>query len=208
MARTKWLNRSDYARHANVSPAAVTRWVAKGMPVHADRINPAEADAWRAANLDETHRRAKKDQGANVTLKTAAAAPTADIDLPDGSPLAEIPEFAASQRRKEFHAANLKELEVQTRRKELLPRADVEAATDTAITTFRAEFEGFAGSLSARLVGLPAVEMKVIIQDEVRRVLADITAALRDAAAGAVVPSLPEPDTDDDEDDDSDDGIL
>jgi len=88
--RNKLLSKTDYAARIGVNKSQISRYCARGMPVHAGMIDPEEADWWREQNLDQTKPRskvtppqqrkavinaeaAKVDQAAGWTAKPARA---------------------------------------------------------------------------------------------------------------------------------------
>lgn len=162
---------AEYSRHAEVNRATVTKWTKRGLPLHDGRIDPAEADAWRRANVDRSKPRAK--------LPTSADAPETEgeirVVLPDGSTAGvdDIPDFATSQKAKEYWAAERVKRDVLKHDREHIPVADVLAATGAVVGMLRGQLMGLPRRLAATLEGRTVQERHELIQAECRALLTD-----------------------------------
>lgn len=162
---------AEYARAAGVNRATVTKWVRRGLPLRDGRIDPTEADAWRRANVDRSKPNAKLPAGG------APAGPDDGIRvvLPDGTATAldQIPDFATSQRVKEYWAAERVKRDVLKHDRDHVPVADVLAATGTVVAMLRGQIMGLPRRLAGALDGLTVAERHAAIQAECHALLTD-----------------------------------
>jgi hypothetical protein len=206
MAAKKWMLRSEFAAHAGVSKATVTRWAAKpGFPIKGDKIDVEKAMAWAAANINPTKPCSTTNPNREIPRKPSSkpvetTKSPAVVCLPDGSEIAagEIPPIGVSEAAKAFWDAEMRRRRVMVHDRSHIPLAEVESAADTAIGEFRAMFDGFPGLLVNRLSGLDPSAWYETIRDEVLRVLGNLEQRLRRMGTDAMTP-LPASDEDADE---------
>lgn len=162
---------SEYARHAGVNRATVTKWTRRGMPLHDGRVDPAEADAWRRANVDRSKPRAKLPAGTDAPETEEEIR----VVLPDGTTtnVDQIPDFATSQKAKEFWSAERVKRDVQKHDREHVPVADVLAATGAVVGMLRGQIMGLPRRLAATLEGKTVQERHELIRAECHALLTD-----------------------------------
>ncbi|MFC7332922.1 hypothetical protein [Rhodocista pekingensis] len=184
---SQYLNRGLPCRpDGKIDREAALNWIGDNIVPTVGRLN-ARSAAVRSRPVAPQPRPTAAPQAEGAAAGTSAGAMKGWVLLsPDGVrvPVEDVPPVAQSVALKEFFMAELRRREVQVHDRDHIPRADVEAATDAAINEFRGQFEGFAGLLSNMLSGKSPAEMYATIQEEVRRVLARLSAQLHAAAAG------------------------
>jgi hypothetical protein len=139
------INKVTLARRTGRTPAAVTKWVRRGLPVRADgTISWAVARVWIKENVNAARSgsyafRQRQREQAPAPAQTPAPAPApangrnnhADADADAAS---DIPAYTTSLAKKEASIAGIRELELQTKRGELADVRNIGAWVRESIT--------------------------------------------------------------------------
>ena len=165
------ITQAEYARHANVHPATVCRWLQRGRIAAEPNglIDPQKADAMRT--LTESGLPQLQARKAQIEEAKAIGRQDDDGRMPDSEEIARRLRYATMLEREA--KAQSAAIEVDVRAGALLERAEVEHL----LADFGATLRGLLETLADRLA--PVVAGRA---GDVNQIHADIDAAARDVA--------------------------
>lgn len=160
------------ARACGVSKPTIYRWIKRGCPRNADgSFDPVAVAEWAQQMRHEA-----KVQGASGAPRDAAAGEAATapvVDLGEGRRQFIDRERAEAEWRQ--HRADLSKLELEERRGELVPRADIAELLRHRALLFRKLFDAMRRRLGPRMVGLTDPrEADLILAEEHNALLAEV----------------------------------
>jgi phage terminase Nu1 subunit (DNA packaging protein) len=142
------------ARHFDVTPRTVNRWIAEGCPKRKTGFDPAAVDKWL---LLKQERAKAKSKGVDPDEKTKATGVLTARD--------------ADVRLKKLRAEKIEE-ELKVQRAEVIPRQDVEKLLVQRMTLFKKELRASVRRLAPSLVGLrDMAEARQLLEAEHDRIL-------------------------------------
>ena len=179
----------EYAAHRGCSPAAITKAVQAGrisvvrIPgMLRYKIDPEVADVeWARKTKIHTHA---------ISGTTSPPKPQTKPKRRPAVPLpqeldAEIHDIHKARAKREFHLANLAEMQALEKAGTLVNRAKVEAATISATAMLRLALEQIPGKLGTRLAAeRSAHKWRELLTDAIDQALNDASIALSKAAGG------------------------
>jgi hypothetical protein len=141
-------SKAQLARRHMISRPMVSKYGSLGMPVLPDgRIDPKQADAWIAANID---RREGASSSGNLT---------------------------EARTRKENALAGIRELELKKRKEELLEKSQVAAEWGKLLSTFRNRMLYIPSRISQKIGSVTDDrERRAIIEHEIKEALKTLSA--------------------------------
>lgn len=172
------MNQSEYALHRGVSAPYISRLVKLGkIPKQRDgSIDPDEADAAMAAMADPGKAGVVAYQAAKKRAGVLAA------DLPEADPAGETESFSDSKRRDAKAAADLREMERDRIKGDLIERRPYQKAAEDAFIALGKEFDNMIHRLAPLVFGAGSITAcRELIAAEVfraRDALADTMEAL------------------------------
>lgn len=179
----------EYARHRNVSPSLVTRWIAAGRVVlEGKRIDLDASDRLLAGSLDPARGGAgtgsggkpKRGAGKDTSATTAGAAGASDGSSPAAAvtPAASQSLIAHRAKREDFVARDA-ELRYLERAGALVPRESFERAVREGMGPITAAIDSLAPRIARQVVGLEDIRtIEAAIEAEVRAIRADLRKSL------------------------------
>jgi len=138
------ISKAGLARRTGRTPAAVTKWVRRGLPVRADgTISWSAARVWIKENVNAARsgsygfRQRQREQAPTPAPTPAPAQTPAPAPAPanggnnhadaDADAASDIPAYTTSLAKKEASIAGIRELELQTKRGALAPVGPLQA---------------------------------------------------------------------------------
>lgn len=177
------MTKADFAKHRNVSRAAVTQWANAGRIVLTSegRVDVGASEVKLAATLNTRGGPRRKGQQGTVETRGRAESPPAgiELDLAGGT----LTDARTSQAR---NRARLDNLEYMERVGKLVERSRYDAAVAEGLSPILSRLDSLSTRVAPKLIGLTDVRrIQDIVDDEVTAIRQDTSDTLRAMAATA-----------------------
>lgn len=166
-----------YAESIGKSHTAVRKWIAAGMPMAGDKVDPEAANAWRAANRESL------PEEPTPAASPASATPQGSL-LDFTSKGSAVSGLTAARTEREQLKAQRERMRLGVDLGELVPAGEVEAAWAAVIVAAQNALLNVADKAAGRVArSKDENECRSIIDREIREALASLSRRVMEMAA-------------------------